>query len=385
MPVQLYPHQEEAVGLMHNGCILIGDTGVGKSMAAVAYYVDNESPRDLYIMTTAKKRDELDWVAECAAWGIGPTEDSTLHGKVVVDSWNNIHKYVGIENAFFILDEQRVVGSGAWTSSFLKIAKKNQWIMLSATPGDTWTDYIPVFVANGYYKNRTEFNREHVVFKPYSKFAQVDRYIGTKKLAKLRQEVLVEMPYERHTEREVHYVDMEFDCELFDKAWKKRWNPYENRPIRDVAELYRVVRRIVNSDPSRVRKIRELLDGHDRLIIFYNFDYELELLRELKDIVPVSEWNGHRHDPVPETETWVYLVNYVGGSEGWNCVSTDAMVLYSLTYSYKLWHQAFGRIDRLNTKYLSLYYYVLASPSLIDKMILWSLKKKKNFNESRHF
>lgn len=385
MPVQLYPHQEEAVSKMHNGCILMGDVGTGKSMAAVAYYCDNESPRDLYIITTAKKRDGLDWVAECAAWGIGPTDSSTLHGKVTVDSWNNLHKYIGVEDAFFILDEQRLVGSGTWASSFLKIAKKNRWILLSATPGDTWLDYIPVFVANGFYKNRTEFKREHVVFSPYSKFAKVDRYIGTKKLIALQQEVLVEMPYERHTEREVHYVDVEFDCELFDQVWKRRWNPFEGRPLKDVAEMYRCARRVVNSDPVRVQRCRELLQTHPRLIIFYNFDYELEMLRELRDTTTVAEWNGHKHEPVPDSDEWVYLVQYVAGSEGWNCITTDAMVLFSLTYSYKNWHQAFGRIDRLNTKYSLLHYYVLASSSLIDKMILFSLKKKKNFHEKKHF
>jgi hypothetical protein len=384
MPVQLYPHQEEAVGKMHNGCILMGDVGTGKSMAAVAYYCDNESPRDLYIITTAKKRDGLDWVAECAAWGIGPTENTTLHGRVTVDSWNNLHKYVEVQDAFFILDEQRLVGSGAWTSSFLKIAKKNRWILLSATPGDTWLDYIPVFVANGFYKNRTEFKREHVVFKPYSKFAQVDRYINTKKLIANRQAVLVEMPYERHTEREVHYVDVEFDCELYDKVEKRRWNVFEDRPLRDAAEMFRCLRRVVNSDPVRVRRCRELLQEHPRLIVFYNFDYELELLREMKDEVTVAEWNGHNHDPIPDTDSWVYLVQYVAGSEGWNCITTDAMVLYSLTYSYKNWHQAFGRIDRLNTPFATLHYYVLASSAKIDKMILWSLKRKKSFNEKRH-
>lgn len=384
MPVQLYPHQEEAVSQMHNGCILMGDVGTGKSMAALAYYVDNESPRDVYIITTAKKRDGLDWIAECAAWGIGPTEDSTLHGCVTIDSWNNLHKYVEVENAFFILDEQRLVGAGAWTASFLKIARKNRWILLSATPGDTWLDYIPVFVANGYYKNRTEFKREHVVFKPYTKFAQVDKYINTKKLIRLRQEVLVEMPYERHTEREVHYVDMEFDCERFDKVYKKRWNVFENRPLKDAGEMFRCMRRVVNEDRSRLRYIRALLETHPRLIVFYNFDYELEILRELRGDVQVAEWNGHKHEPIPDSDSWIYLVQYVAGSEGWNCITTDAMVLYSLTYSYKNWAQAFGRIDRLNTEYRVLHYYVLASLSVIDKMILNSLKRKKSFNEKRH-
>ena len=383
MPVQLYPHQEDALGKMHNGCILVGGVGVGKSRTAMAYYHDNESPKDLYVITTAKKRDSLDWMGEAAKFGIGMTADSTVGGVMTVDSWNNLYKYAEVKDAFFILDEQRLVGSGAWTKSFLKIAKHNRWILLSATPGDSWLDYIPVFVANEFYKNRTQFKDEHVVYSPYSKFAKVDKYLGTRKLLDLRKQILVEMPYERHTTREVHYVDVEFDCELFDKVWKKRWNPFEGRPLKDVAEQYRCMRRVVNEDPVRVQTIRGLLDGHDKLIVFYNFDYELELLRELKDIVTVAEWNGHKHEPIPNTDSWVYLVQYVAGSEGWNCIETDAMVFYSLTYSYKNWHQAFGRIDRLNTPFATLHYYVLISNSIIDKFVNNSLKRKESFNEKK--
>lgn len=381
--VTLYPHQEDALARMHNGCVLWGDVGTGKSRVAAAYYIDNEAPKDVYVITTAKKRDSLDWIVEFGRFGVG-REDS-LEGTLTIDSWNNIHKYEGVTGAFFILDEQRLVGSGSWVKSFIKISKQNTWILLSATPGDTWLDYIPVFVANGFYKNRTEFKREHVVFSPFSKFPKVDRYLGVRKLLDLRSQVLVEMAFDRLTTREVNYVDMEFDCELFDRVWKRRWNVYENRPLKDVAEMYRVGRKVVNSDPSRVRTIRELLAEHPRLIVFYNFDYELELLRALSDQVEVAEWNGHKHEALPVGDTWVYLVQYAAGSEGWDCTTTGSMVLYSLTYSYKHWHQAFGRIDRLNTDYQILSYFVLSSRSTIDKMILHSLKMKKNFNEKRHF
>jgi len=382
--MELYPHQLDALDKMHNGCVLWGGVGTGKSITAIAYYMRHEAPKDLYIITTAKKRDSLDWRKEAAAYGIGTSKDATVQGVITVDSWNNISKYEGVKDAFFIFDEQRLVGSGAWTKSFLKIAKANSWILLSATPGDTWLDYIPVFVANGYYKHRTDFKREHVVYSAYSKFPKVERFIGTAKLAKIRDEILVEMPYLRHTVREVHYVDVEFDCELFDRVRKRRWNVYEERPLKDVAEQFRIMRKVVNTDPSRVDKIRELLFEHPRLIVFYNFDYELVLLRELANDYIVAEWNGHNHDPLPDGPEWVYLVQYVAGAEGWNCTTTDAMVFYSLTYSYKNFHQAQGRIDRLNTPYTNLSFFVLVSKSAIDKAILNALKQKKNFNEKRH-
>lgn len=378
-PLELYPHQELAASKMHNGCILWGGVGVGKSLTAVAYYLHAESPKDIYVITTAKKRDSLDWEAEFIKAGIGV--GSSLHGKLIVDSWNNIGKYKHVKDAFFIFDEQRLVGSGAWVKSFLYITKFNHWVLLSATPGDSWLDYIPVFIANGHYKNRTEFKREHCIYEPYSKYPKIKGWTAQGRLIKLRKEILVEMPYERRTVRQVTYVDTEFDCELYDRSVKKRWNPYTSKPMLDASELFRVMRKIVNSDQSRVDAVRSLMDVHPRLIVWYTFDYELDLLRALSDTRVLAEWNGHKHEPIPDTEEWVYLVQYTAGAEGWNCTSTDAMVFYSLTYSYKYFHQAMGRIDRLNSVSNLLNYYILRSGASIDHGILRSLRAKQDFNE----
>ena len=380
--VELYPHQKKAVRQLKNGSILWGGVGSGKSITAIAYYIQNEAPKDIYVITTAKKRDALDWEQEAIKYGIGTQKDATVAGVLKVDSWNNITKYKEVENAFFIFDEQRLVGSGTWARSFIQIARKNRWILLSATPGDTWLDYIPVFVANGFYANRTAFKREHVVYSSYSKFPKVDRYLGTGKLIRLRDQILVEMPYVKHTTRKVEHVEVDYDDEKMEKATKHRWHIWEDRPIRDVAELFHVMRKIVNTDESRLNALKALLREHQKIIVFYNFDYELEILRTLGDEFVVAEWNGHKHEPIPNTDSWVYLVQYMAGSEGWNCTDTNVMVFYSLTYSYKMFHQAHGRIDRLNTSFYELKYYIFLSKSIIDNAIWRSLKQKKNFNES---
>lgn len=379
--MKLMPHQEEAVNNLANGKVLYGGMGTGKSLTAAAYYMKREAPKDVYVITTAKKRDSLDWSNEFAKFCVGTKEVGTLHGTLVIDSWNNIEKYVNVEDAFFIFDEQRLVGSGKWVKTFIKIAKNNNWILLTATPGDTWLDYIPLFIANNLYRNRTEFLREHVVFAPYSKYPKVVRYTGVKTLEKYRNMLLVEMPYISHTNRIIEDVIVDYDVEAFRRVNVDRWNIYENKPIRDVGELFRVMRKLVNSDPSRMKTLRELMKKHDKLIVFYNFDYELDILRTLANEVPIAEWNGHKHQPIPDTDRWVYLVQYVAGAEGWNCTDTDAMVFYSLTYSYKNFYQAQGRIDRLNTKFTNLYYYVLVSNSLIDKAVRKSLNSKELFNE----
>lgn len=367
----LLPHQLKAAGEMFNGCILKGATGTGKTITALSYYDDCEDPGQLYVITTAKKRDAGDWEAEARLLAIFP----------VVDSWQNLARYEHTENAFFIFDEQRVIGSGPWVQSFLKITRKNKWVMLSATPGDTWLDYIPVFVANGFYVNRTEFLREHIVFSQWVKYPKVERILGTRKLERLLGSILVEMPFEKHTVRHEITVFCKYREDLYDTAWKKRWNYLEDRPVRNISELCSLLRRAVFTHESRLARIRDLLVEHPCMIIFYSFDYELEILRGLP--VKQGEWNGHNHDPIPDGDEWVYLVQYAAGSEGWNCFSTDTVVFYSMTYSYRMFEQAKGRIDRIGTIFTDLYYFVLQSPAKIDTAISESVTAKKNFNEKR--
>lgn len=376
------PHQLKAVHKLHNGSILFGGVGSGKSRVAIAYYILKESPKDIFVITTAKKRDTLDWQGEAVKWCIGRDRDATNAGIITVDSWNNIEKYQEVKDAFFIFDEQRLVGSGAWVKSFLRIAKANKWILLSATPGDTWLDYIPVFVANGFYKNRTEFKREHVIYNTFTKYPKVDKYLGVAKLIRLRDHILVEMPYdEKHTIPHFETLTAEYDLALYNQVLKKRWHVYENRPLRDVSEMFYVLRKVTNSDPSRMEIIKKLLEKHPRLVIFYNFDYELELLRQLKELTPTTEWNGHKHQDISVGTDWTFLVQYSAGAEGWNCTTTNAMSFYSLPYSFKLYKQGQGRIDRLNTPYTDLFYFPIVSNSPVDKGVQKALSLKKNFNE----
>lgn len=397
--LQLYDHQQTALEKMKNGCILCGDVGSGKSRTALAYYyicnggkikTDSmpymTSPCDLFIITTARKRDTLEWEDELIPFLLSTTpEFNHYHNRVVVDSWNNIGKYIAEVSAFFIFDEQRVVGKGAWVKSFLKIAKANQWILLSATPGDTWMDYLPVFLANGYFRNRTEFLQNHVIYSRYCDYPKVERYVGTGKLEKFRREILVDMDFNRHTKS--HHIDIfaDWDTKAYHTIIKDRWNIWENCPLVNAGELCYSLRRVVNSDLSRVQQYLDILHIHPKAIVFYNFNYELEILRnaEYEKGTTIAEWNGHKHEPIPSGDKWVYLVQYTAGAEGWNCITTDTVIFYSQNYSYKVMVQAQGRIDRLNTPFTDLWYYHLKSKSGIDLTIARAIANKKQFNESR--
>lgn len=395
--LELYEHQEKAVSDLKNGSILVGEVGSGKSRTALAYYIYKvcqfeESvmqfvkPRDLYIITTAKKRDSNEWWEECASCFLYKNPEANLSNvKVTIDSWNNIKKYKDVYSAFFIFDEQRVVGTGAWVKAFLNITRKNQWILLSATPGDTWQDYIPVFVANGFYKNKSEFLRQHAVFNRFTKYPKIDRYVDTNVLNRYRRMILVEMQDQRHTTRNDIRCVVDYDKEKYKRVWRDRWDIYDNCPIEETGKLFYLMRRVVNSDPSRIEKLRELILEHPKVIIFYNFTYELERMRTAleKWNVPYSEWNGQKHEEIITGDRWAYLVQYTAGAEGWNCIETDTIIFYSQTYSYRARQQAAGRIDRMNTPFTDLYYYHFISYAPIDLAIQKSLKSKKSFNERK--
>lgn len=395
MGISLYKHQQDAIKKMRNGCILCGDVGSGKSRTGLAYYFIQQggklepyekmnNPKRLYIITTARKRDEKEWEGELVPFLLSSSQNE-YDFDVVIDSWNNIKKYIEVKDAFFIFDEQRVVGSGAWVKAFYKITKSNEWILLSATPGDTWMDYIPVFVANGFYKNKTEFINEHVIYDYRMKFPKVDRYINTGRLLRLRNRILVDMEFERSTI--IHHEDVfvDYDSRAYKDLFKYRWNNEKGEPIENASELCYEARKIVNSHPSRLNMVYNIALEKNKVIIFYNFDYELELLHQLFDetVFTVAEWNGHKHQPVPESTCWVYFVQYTAGSEAWNCITTDTIIFFSQNYSYKVMKQASGRINRLNTPYKDLYYYHLKSRSGIDVAISKALKSKKKFNETR--
>ena len=399
MAVNLYEYQKRAVDRMKSGCILCGGVGTGKSRTSLAYYVKHvcngsyarKGSRSgtelgrlvpLYIITTARKRDTFEWDEELAHFSLSQDADiSPVYVKV--DSWNNIGKYVGVTDAFFIFDEHHLVGKGAWSKAFLKIARHNEWVVLTATPGDVWFDYWAIFVANGFYRNMTDFTTQHVIFQRFAKFPKIQRYVGTRKLERLRDSILISMDGKKVATRHHSYIKAGYDSDIYNVVSKKRWNVFEERPIESVSEACYLMRRIVNSDPRRIECVKDVLKNHPKAIIFYNFNYELDMLREMceSEAIEYAEWNGHKHQPLPDGKRWVYLVQYTSGSEGWNCVETDTIIFYSMNYSYKCLEQSCGRIDRVNTPYTDLYYYHIFSDSSIDYAIRRCIKNKRDFNE----
>lgn len=375
MAYKLYPHQQEALRKIKNGSILNGGVGSGKTLTSLAFYKENFSNKKLHVITTAKKRDTGDWEKDAEKVG--------AHIEAV-DSWNNIKNYIWVEDAFFIFDEQRVVGYSTWGKSFIKIARNNKWILLTATPGDTWMEYMTVFIANDFYKNKTDFVDQHIEFDQWVKYPKIKKYHNVGKLMRYRQMILVPMHFERKTTRHRRYIPSNYDTNLYDKIMRDRWNIYEEKPIENASEMTSCLRKLVATDEDRIRTAKFYMDIHDKIIVFYNYNYERDVLIQIANDLGKEywEWNGHAHQEVPNTDNWLYLVQYTAGAEGWNCITTNTILFYSMNYSYKITEQAEGRIDRLNTPFIDLEYYFLTSNSDIDKSVYKAIKTKEKFNES---
>ena len=402
MTVTYRPEQIQAVRQLQNGSILAGGVGSGKTLTSLAWYLTSvcnaasfkeggslakkkvKGSPTLYVITTAKKRDSLEWEEEAARLGLSTDPACSFTGSsIVVDSWNNIGKYSDREHAVFFFDEQRASGSGRWVKEFLKITRKNAWLLLSATPGDVWMDYLPVFMAHGFFRTRTEFMEDHVIFDRFAKYPKVKRYIGEAKLQRLRRSILVEMPVERHTTRERETVYCDYDRDLYKWVVKNRMDPWTEEPLRDAGGVCRILRKVVSDNDWRSAEAKRILSSNERVIVFYNYNYELDRILAVAESlgVPTAQWNGHRHDAIPGGDRWIYICQYASAAEGWNCVDTNTVLFWSLNYSWRVTEQCEGRIDRLNTPYSRLKYYFLESHSSIDEAVRRSLSSKKVFNE----
>ena len=371
--IELYDYQRQAVDRLHNGSVLLGKVGSGKSFTGLFYYLENHKDLPLYIITVAKKRNDKEWHRDMDALGITG----------VVDSWNNITKYTDVENAFFLFDEQRAIGYGSWGMSFIKIARKNKWIMLTATPGDVWIDWMCLFIANGFYKNKSQFVDMHVEYNPYSKFPQIKRYHGVDRLDRLRRSLVVAMEDFRKTKVNRLTINTSFDKDLYSQVMKSRFNPYTEEPITSASEFTQVLRRIVNSSDRRKEAVKNEIMTRDKVIVFYNYIYELDILKDICRELNRAyyQYNGSKHETIPNIDSWIYLVQYTAGAEAWNCITTDTILFFSLNYSYRIMDQSEGRINRVNTSFENLYYVYFKSPASIDDAISRSIKSKKKFNE----
>lgn len=371
----MLPHQEEAVGKLKVGNILLGGVGSGKTYTSLFFYLKYFKHLPLLIITIPKKRDDGDW------------EQSTRNLKisdslVTVDSWNNIKKYKDIRKTFIIFDEQKASGYGTWAKTFITIASNNPWILLSATPGDKWEHYAPAFIANGFFKNITEFRERHIEYDNYVSYPKIKKYLNTARLEKMRRFITVPMPVERHTTRHRIIVDCEYDTDIYETVFKKRWNVYEDKPIENSSQMQHTIRKVVNNDATRKWAANWIMQLYHRIIIFYNYDFELGILIDICQETGLNyrQYNGHAHETVDDLDSWVYLVHYTSGAEAWENTECNTMMFYSLNYSWRIMEQCEGRIDRLNTPFKDLEYYYLESNAPIDRDIRRAVKNKKDFN-----
>lgn len=135
----------------------------------------------------------------------------------------------------------------------------------------------------------------------------------------------------------------------------------------------------------KLQRFKELLQStNDRLIVFYNFNAELQELKKIcKDLdKPTSEVNGHCKDLTAyETEdNSVTLIQYQAGAMGLNLQQANKIIYFTLTDKSELFEQSKKRIHRIGQD-KPCFYYILICKGSVEEVVLDTLKMRKDFTD----
>lgn len=134
---------------------------------------------------------------------------------------------------------------------------------------------------------------------------------------------------------------------------------------------------------EKLSAFEDLLEStNDRLIVFYNFNSELERLKEIceKFDKPTSEVNGAKHDLTNynDCDNSVTLVQYQAGSMGINLQLSNKIIYFTPPLSSELFEQSKKRIHRIGQNHPCFYYQLKCG---IEEKIYGTLAMRKDYTD----
>lgn len=141
-------------------------------------------------------------------------------------------------------------------------------------------------------------------------------------------------------------------------------------------------RQLCNSKDKQQAFIDLINSINDRVVVFYNFDSELDTLKTLVKDRPIAEVNGHTNTEqiYHDNDNCVLFVQYQAGARGLNLQDGNKIIYYSLTLSSDLFEQSKKRIHRIGTKY-PCFYWILQTKDSVEESIYKSLNRQEDYNE----
>lgn len=136
---------------------------------------------------------------------------------------------------------------------------------------------------------------------------------------------------------------------------------------------------------DKLDAVQDLIQStNDRIIIFYNFNVELEALKRICSELdrPVSEVNGNVKDLIAyETRSdSVTLVQYQAGSMGLNLQKSNKIIYFTLTDRSDLFEQSKKRIHRIG-QYRPCFYYTMICKGSVEESVHNTLQKRMDYTD----
>lgn len=378
--INLYSYQEEYFKHVKPNYIYDMDTGTGKTIMGLHHHQTYFKDKPLLIVAPASKINEGGWQRTIDEHYPNIEYDTCTYN-MLGKKWSQYKDW------FVIFDEcHRLKNScGVWGKAGYNLTKISAgFILLSATAiPNGWEDSINYFKMFGLAKNKTQFIRNEAITTMDYGYMEILGWKNENKLKNMWKSISRHLSKDEATDLPpLVFENVYFKASATYKTIKK--DRIYNDVLYDNQMKLRHGLRLNTNLKNKIEYIKDFVDStNDNIIIFYNYDEELKLLKEnidkktylcngsIKDYPKKSEW-----DSIKNTVT---LANYKSGSEAVEFTYANIIVYFSPTESYTEYYQSYGRCYRNGqTKKVTAYKFI--TDNTIEADIYKALDSKQDFN-----
>lgn len=411
--MKLYKHQQEALQQTEgrNRVAYFYDMGLGKTFIGSEKLKQLGAGTNLVICQKSKIRDWLDHFIKYPEF---VRVDLTVKGAVdTLLEWNREAPIIGfinyelawrrpellkLKDFTLMLDESSLIqnASAKQTKFILKLQPENV-ILLSGTPcsgkyENLWTQAHLL----GWEIRKTTYEQQYINWTTLNlgkaKVRIVDKKNPYRNVERLKQKLRDHGALFKKTEEVLDLPEQEFmeiKCEpvtQYKAFLRDKVITVEGKDlIGDTRLTERLYARMLCGQYNRnkLEALKDLVEStNDRLIIFYNFNGELERIKAVCKDRPLSMVNGSTKDltAYEEEPDSITLVQYQAGAKGLNLQKANRIIYFTPTEKCEDWMQSIKRIHRIGQRNRCMYYKLIARGT-IEEGIYRALDRGQDYTD----
>lgn len=392
--VTLLPHQERSIAATKdfNRCAYYLDMGLGKTFVGSEKLKELNANINLIICQKSKLQD---WCEHFKTYY--PQYNTIIYSKsmesiptnsVIIINYDLVWRrpeLLELKDFTLMLDESSCIkNEKSNRTKFILKLKPSNVILLSGTPtGGKYEELYSQCKLLGWKINKKAFWDTYVVTRKMDiNGFSIPIVVGYKNVdrlkAKLREYGAVFMKTEEVLDlpEQLDNVIKVESTKEYKKFVKNRLIKIDGKELVGDTSLTKLLyqRQLASQyNSNKTTMLRDLLEStNDRVIVFYNFNEELEKIEDMciRMERPVSVVNGQRKDLkcYEKDQDSVTLIQYQAGAMGLNLQKANKIIYFSLPLSSELFEQSKKRIHRIGQKNSCFYYYLITERSIEEKI-----------------